>query len=161
MTISSFHPPKRTLMGPGPSDVSERVLQAMARTTIGHLDPAFIGMMDEMKALLQYAFQTKNDLTLPVSAPGSAGMETCFVNLLEPGDKAIICQNGVFGGRMKENVERCGATPIMIQDDWGKVVDPQKLEDALKAHPDAKLHRNVCPHRRDYHRSVITIVRWK
>lgn len=139
MSAKPFHPPKRTLMGPGPSDVSERVLQALARPTIGHLDPVFVGMMDEMKSLLQYAFQTKNDLTMPVSAPGSAGMETCFVNLLEPGDKAVICQNGVFGGRMKENVERCGATAVMVQHDWGKVVDPDKLEDALKANPDARL----------------------
>jgi alanine-glyoxylate transaminase/serine-glyoxylate transaminase/serine-pyruvate transaminase len=126
-------------MGPGPSDVSERVLQALSRPTIGHLDPAFVGMMDEMKELLQYAFQTKNELTMPVSAPGSAGMETCFVNLVEPGDKVIVCQNGVFGGRMKENVERCGATPVMVEDEWGKVVDPNKLEDALKANPDAKI----------------------
>jgi len=139
MTVKSFIPPKRTLMGPGPSDVSDRVLQALARPTIGHLDPAFVGMMDEMKQLLQYAFQTKNELTMPVSAPGSAGMETCFVNLLEPGDKVIVCQNGVFGGRMKENVERCGATPIMVEDEWGKVVDPNKLEQALKANPDAKV----------------------
>lgn len=139
MTVKPFHPPQRTLMGPGPSDVSERVLQALARPTIGHLDPAFVGMMDEMKGLLQYAFKTKNELTMPVSAPGSAGMETCFVNLLEPGDKAIVCQNGVFGGRMKENVERCGATAIMVEDEWGKVVDPNKLEDALKANPDARI----------------------
>lgn len=139
MAIKSFQPPHRTLMGPGPSDVSERVLNALARPTIGHLDPAFVGMMDEMKSLLQYAFQTKNELTMPVSAPGSAGMETCFVNLLEPGDKAIVCQNGVFGGRMKENVERCGATAIMVEDEWGKVVDPNKVEAALKAHPDAKV----------------------
>jgi len=122
MTAKPFHPPMRTLMGPGP-----------------HLDPAFVGMMDEMKGLLQYAFKTKNELTMPVSAPGSAGMETCFVNLLEPGDKAIVCQNGVFGGRMKENVERCGATAVMVEDEWGKVVDPNKLEDALKANPDAKV----------------------
>jgi alanine-glyoxylate transaminase/serine-glyoxylate transaminase/serine-pyruvate transaminase len=139
MTISSFHPPQRTLMGPGPSDVSPRVLEALARPTIGHLDPVFVGMMGEMKTLLQYAFQTKNQLTLPVSAPGSAGMETCFVNLVEPGDKVIVCQNGVFGGRMKENVERCGGTPIMVQDEWGTVVDPNKLEEALKTHPDAKV----------------------
>jgi len=139
MTVKSFIPPHRTLMGPGPSDVSERVLQALARPTIGHLDPAFVGMMDEMKGLLQYAFQTKNELTMPVSAPGSAGMETCFMNLLEPGDKAIVCQNGVFGGRMKENVERCGATAVMVEDEWGKVVDPNKVEAALKANPDAKL----------------------
>ncbi len=139
MTIKSFHPPKRTLMGPGPSDVSDRVLQALARPTIGHLDPNFVHMMDEIKQLLQYAFQTKNELTMPVSAPGSAGMETCFVNLLEPGDKVIVCQNGVFGGRMKENVERCGATAVMVEDEWGNVVDPNKLESALKANPDAKV----------------------
>lgn len=139
MDFKPFQPPKRTLMGPGPSDVSERVLQAMARPTIGHLDPAFVGMMDEVKQLLQYAFQTKNALTLPISAPGSAGMESCFVNLVERGDKVIVCQNGVFGGRMKENVERCGGTAVMVQDDWGKPVDPNKLEQALKANPDAKI----------------------
>ncbi|MEZ5447563.1 MAG: hypothetical protein R3E89_00520 [Thiolinea sp.] len=76
---------------------------------------------------------------MPVSAPGSAGMESCFTNLVEPGDKVIVCQNGVFGGRMKENVERCGGTAVMVQDDWGKPVDPHKVEDALKAHPDAKI----------------------
>lgn len=139
MTIKSFHPPVRTLMGPGPSDVNFRILEAMARPTIGHLDPLFVGMMDEMKSLLQYAFKTKNELTLSVSAPGSAGMETAFVNLVEPGDKVIVCQNGVFGGRMKENVERSGATAIMVQDDWGMPVDPQKVEDALKVNSDAKL----------------------
>ncbi len=139
MAIKSFHPPQRILMGPGPSDVSPRILEALSRPTIGHLDPVFMDMMDEMKELLKYAFQTKNELTMPVSAPGSAGMETCFVNLVEPGDKVIICQNGVFGGRMKENVERCGGTAVMVQDDWGRAVDPQKLEDALKANPDAKV----------------------
>lgn len=126
-------------MGPGPSDVNPRILEALSRPTIGHLDPAFIDMMDEVKALLQYVFQTENELTLPVSAPGSAGMETVFTNLLERGDKAIICQNGVFGGRMKENVERCGAEAVMVQDDWGTAVDLNKVEDALKANPDAKL----------------------
>ncbi len=139
MSLHSFHPPVRTLLGPGPSDVSPRVLAALARPTIGHLDPAFISMMDEVKSLLQYAFQTRNELTMPISAPGSAGMEACFVNLVEPGDKVIVCQNGVFGGRMKENVERCGGTAIMVQDDWGKPVDPNKLEDALQTHRDAKL----------------------
>jgi len=137
--FNSFHPPVRTLMGPGPSDVNPRILEALSRPTIGHLDPAFIDMMDEVKLLLQYVFQTKNELTLPVSAPGSAGMETVFTNLLERGDKAIICQNGVFGGRMKENVERCGAEAVMVQDDWGTAVDLNKVEDALKANPDAKL----------------------
>lgn len=136
--IKSFHPPVRTLMGPGPSDVNPRILEALSRPTIGHLDPLFIKMMDEIKELLQYVFQTKNELTLPVSAPGSAGMETVFVNLLEPGDKVIICQNGVFGGRMKENAQRCGAIPIMIEDDWGKTVDCDKVEAALIENPDVK-----------------------
>ncbi len=138
MSIQSFHPPRRTLMGPGPSDVPQRVLDALGRPTIGHLDPAFVGMMDEMKTLLQYAFQTRNALTLPVSAPGSAGMEACFVNIVEPGDKVVVCRNGVFGGRMKENVERCGGVAVMVEDRWGQAVDPNKVEAALKDHPDAK-----------------------
>ncbi|MEQ6341752.1 MAG: alanine--glyoxylate aminotransferase family protein [Gammaproteobacteria bacterium] len=137
--INSFHPPQRTLMGPGPSDVHPRVLAAMARPTIGHLDPAFIDMMEELKTLLRYAFQTENTLTFPVSGPGSVGMETCFVNLLEPGDKVIVCRNGVFGGRMIENVRRCGGVAVVVDDAWGMAVDPNKLEDALKANPDAKL----------------------
>lgn len=137
MLIKSFNPPVRTLMGPGPSDVHPRVLEALSRPTIGHLDPAFIKMMDELKELLQYAFQTENALTMPVSAPGSAGMETCFANLVEPGDKVVVCQNGVFGGRMKENVERCGGTPVMVEDAWGEAIDTGKLEEALKSHADA------------------------
>ena len=139
MSITSFHPPSRTLMGPGPSDVNPRILEAMSRPTLGHLDPVFVTMMDEMKVMLRYAFNTNNELTMPVSAPGSAGMEMCFVNLLEPGDKAIVCQNGVFGGRMKENVERCGATAVMVEDSWGVAVDPEKVEAALKANPNAKV----------------------
>ncbi len=135
---SSFNPPVRRLMGPGPSDVHPRVLAALARPTIGHLDPAFSAMMEELKEMLRYAFCTKNELTIPVSGPGSVGMETCFVNLVEPGDTVIVCQNGAFGGRMKENVERCGGTAVMVMDDWGKPVDLTKIEDALKANPGAK-----------------------
>lgn len=134
-----FYPPTRTLMGPGPSDVSPRVLAALGRPTIGHLDPEFVTLMDEIKGLLQMAFQTENQLTIPVSAPGSAGMEACFVNLLAPGDKAIVCQNGVFGGRMKENVERCGATAIMVEDDWGTPVSIDKVKAAFTEHPDTKV----------------------
>ncbi len=136
---ASFHPPRRVLMGPGPSDVHPRVLEAMARPTIGHLDPEFVRMMDELKAMLQAAFRTENRLTLPVSAPGSAGMECCFANLVEPGDKVIVCRNGVFGERMRENVVRCGGEAVVVDDPWGEPVDPQKLADALKAHPDAKV----------------------
>lgn len=139
MTISSFHPPSRMLMGPGPSDIHSRVLQALGRPVIGHLDPEFVTMMDEVKVLLHYAFQTKNELTLPISAPGSAGMEAAFVNLLQPGDTAIVCVNGVFGGRMVENVVRCGATAVTVEDDWGKPVDLNKLEETLKANPGVKV----------------------
>ena len=135
----SFFPPIRTLMGPGPSDVSPRVLGAMGRPTIGHLDPLFIELMNEIKQLLQYALKTENELTLPISAPGSAGMEAAFANLVSPGDTVIVCQNGVFGGRMKENVERCGANPVMIQDPWGKPVDPQKVAEAFDSHPEASV----------------------
>ncbi len=137
--ISSFHPPLRTLMGPGPSDVSPRVLAALSRPTIGHLDPAFVRMMDEVKLLLQYAFQTRNGLTIPVSAPGSAGMEAAFVNLVQPGDKVVVCRNGVFGGRMIENVRRFGGEAVIVDDDWGMPVDVQKVADALRANPDTKI----------------------
>jgi alanine-glyoxylate transaminase/serine-glyoxylate transaminase/serine-pyruvate transaminase len=95
--------------------------------------------MDEIKSLLQYAFETQNELTLPISAPGSAGMEACFVNLVSPGDTVIVCQNGVFGGRMKENVERCGATAVMVQDTWGDPVDSEKVRSAFEKNPDANL----------------------
>ena len=118
-------------MGPGPSDVSPAVLAAMARPTIGHLDPHFVGLMDEVKALLRYAFKTRNQLTMPVSAPGSAGMETCFVNLVEPGDTVIVCQNGVFGGRMKECVERVGGVCILLEDAWGTPVSVAKVRAAF------------------------------
>jgi alanine-glyoxylate transaminase / serine-glyoxylate transaminase / serine-pyruvate transaminase len=135
----SFNPTVRTLMGPGPSDVNPRVLSAMGRPTIGHLDPEFIRLMDEIKSLLQFAFQTSNELTIPVSAPGSAGMEACFVNLVEAGDKVVICQNGVFGTRMAENVRRLGGEAIIVEDEWGRAVNPQKTEDALKKHQDTKI----------------------
>ena len=133
----SFFPPIRTLMGPGPSDVAPQVLAALGRPTIGHLDPCFVSLMDEVKSLLQTAFQTDNALTIAVSAPGSAGMEACFVNLVSPGDTVIVCQNGVFGGRMRENVERIGATAIMVEDQWGTPVDPEKVTQAFHAHPEA------------------------
>jgi alanine-glyoxylate transaminase/serine-glyoxylate transaminase/serine-pyruvate transaminase len=136
---ASFIPPKRILMGPGPSDVPQRILDAMARPTIGHLDPAFVDLMEQIKSMLRMAFQTANALTFPVSAPGSAGMEMCFVNLVEPGDKVIVCRNGVFGGRMLENVKRCGGVAVTVDDAWGAPVDPQKVRDAFKANPDAKM----------------------
>ncbi|MBV1914670.1 MAG: alanine--glyoxylate aminotransferase family protein [Pseudomonadales bacterium] len=137
--ITSFYPPVRTLMGPGPSDVSPRVLSAMARNTIGHLDPEFVRMMDEVKLMLKQAFKTSNELTMPISAPGSAGMECCFVNLIEKGDKVIVCQNGVFGGRMAENVTRLGGKLVLVEDSWGSAVTVSKVEQAVQNHPDAKI----------------------
>ena len=137
--MPSFHPPVRTLMGPGPSDINPRVLEAIGRPIIGHLDPEFIKLMDEVKELLKSAFQAQTSMTFPVSAPGSAGMECTFVNLVEPGDTVVIAQNGVFGGRMKENVERAGGKAVMVEDAWGDPVDPNKVEAALKANPDAKI----------------------
>ncbi|MCV2884135.1 alanine--glyoxylate aminotransferase family protein [Aestuariibacter sp. AA17] len=137
--FSVFNPPKRTLMGPGPSDVSPAVLNALSKPTLGHLDPQFVSLMDDVKSLLQYAFKTKNTLTMPISAPGSAGMEACLANLVEPGDKVIVCQNGVFGGRMYQNVIRCGGEAVLVEDPWGEQTKLDKLASALKAHPDAKI----------------------
>ncbi|CAI3957134.1 MAG: alanine--glyoxylate aminotransferase family protein [Alteromonas macleodii] len=138
-SFSTFIPPERTLMGPGPSDVNPRILNAMARPTLGHLDPLFIELMDQTKQLLQYAFKTENALTMPISAPGSAGMEACFVNLVEPGDKVLVCINGVFGNRMVENVERCGGEAITVNNTWGEQTDLNVVEDTLKANPDIKI----------------------
>ena len=137
--ISSFYPPQRTLMGPGPSEIHPRVFSAMGRPTIGYLDPVFVQMMEELKELLRYAFQTKNALTFPISGPGSVGMEMCFVNMVSPGDKVIVCRNGVFGGRMIENVERCGGTAVVVDDTMGKPVDPDKVREAFVKNPDAKI----------------------
>lgn len=136
--IAAFNPPRRILMGPGPSDVYPTVLAAQSKPTVGHLDPLFVGMMDELKQLLQYAFQTRNEMTLAISAPGSAGMEACFVNLVEPGEKVIVCRNGVFGERMRQNVERCGGIAVTVDHAWGEPVDPAKVEQTLKQHPDAR-----------------------
>ncbi len=139
MSFRPFMPPVRTLMGPGPADVHPRVLSALARPTIGHLDPCFVGMMEELKSLLRYAFRTENALTMPVSAPGSAGMETCFVNLVEPGDEVVVCINGVFGGRMRENVVRQGGTAITVEGTWGRAVDPNQVDETLRRHPGARV----------------------
>ncbi|MCW8805951.1 MAG: alanine--glyoxylate aminotransferase family protein, partial [Ignavibacteriaceae bacterium] len=134
--MNSFSPPQRILMGPGPSNVHPRVLESMAGPTIGHLDPEFINLMDEIKELLKYAFQTKNEVTFAVSGPGSVGMETCLVNLVQPGSKVLVCVNGVFGGRMKSIVERCGAEAVVINMPWGKAIDPHLFEDTLKNNKD-------------------------
>lgn len=137
--ISSFHPPQRTLMGPGPSEINPRVLAAMSLPAIGYLDPIFVEMMEELKTLLRYVYQTDNALTFPVSGPGSVGMEACFVNAVAPGDKVIVARNGVFGGRMIENVERAGGIAIAVDDEWGEPVDPNKVDDAFKKNPGASI----------------------
>jgi len=125
----SFAPPQRVLMGPGPSDVSPRVLEALSRPTIGHLDPVFLELMDEIRASLRAIFKTDNELTLPVSGTGSAGMETVFVNLIEPGDKVVVAQNGVFGTRMADVAKRCGADVVTVTAPWGKTINRQQLVD--------------------------------
>lgn len=137
--ISSFHPPQRTLLGPGPSEINPRVLAASSLPAIGYLDPIFVEMMDELKQLLRYTYQTNNQLTFPLSGPGSVGMESCFVNMVEPGEKVVVMKNGVFGGRMVENVDRVGGKSVVIEDAWGEPCDPQKLEDTLKKNPDTKV----------------------
>jgi len=128
----SLNTSKRILMGPGPSDVNPRVLKAMATPLIGHLDPEFVDLMDKIKVMARATFLTQNDMTFVVSAPGSAGMETSLVNLLEPGDEAVICIHGVFGTRMADIAERCGAKVTRVEAEWGKPIDPQELQSALK-----------------------------
>ena len=123
--------PRRILLGPGPSNVHPRVLRAMSTPLVGHLDPVFIGLMEETKTLLRRVFQTGNALTLPISGTGSAGMETCFVNLVEPGDEVVVGVNGVFGTRMADVVERCGGTPVVIETEWGRVFTPDDVRAGL------------------------------
>ena len=119
-------------MGPGPSDVAPSVLQAMSQPLVGHLDPAFVKMMDEIKGMLRQVFLTKNEMTFPVSGTGSAGMEFCFVNLIEPGDEVIVGVNGVFGGRMVDVAERCGAKVTKVEAPWGRIIEPGQIEQAVK-----------------------------
>lgn len=122
----------RLLMGPGPSNVNPRVWRAMSTPLMGHIDPDFLMVMDDIKAMTQKTYQTQNASTFVVAGLGSAGMETCFVNLLEPGDEAVICINGVFGSRMVDIAERCGAKVIKVEAEWGKVIDPGQVESAIK-----------------------------
>jgi len=132
MDFRDLDPGDRVLMGPGPSDVSVRVLHAMAAICVGHLDPYFLKVMDETQALLRYVFQTENPLTIPVSGTGSAGMETCFVNFVEPGDEVVVCVNGVFGTRMADIVNRLGGQLIRVDAEWGRAIDPEDVRKAIK-----------------------------
>jgi alanine-glyoxylate transaminase/serine-glyoxylate transaminase/serine-pyruvate transaminase len=119
------------LMGPGPSCVASTVYDALSKPTIGHLDPSFIEIMDEIKRMLQQVMNTGNLLTIPISGTGSAGMETCFVNLIEPGEKVLILINGVFGKRMEDLAQRLGAEVDTLEFEWGTPVDPKKVKDKL------------------------------
>jgi len=130
-------------MGPGPSNVAPSVLEAMSRPLVGHLDHAFVKMMEEIKAMMRQVFLTKNEMTFPVSGTGSAGMEFCFVNLIEPGDDVVICVNGVFGGRMADVAGRCGATVTKVEAPWGRIIEPQQVDEALRRVSKPKLVATV------------------
>jgi len=127
-----FSPPNRLLLGPGPSNAAPTVLSAMSNPLVGHLDPIFVSMMEEIKGMLREVFQTENEMTFPVSGTGSAGMEFCFVNLIEPGDEIVIGVNGVFGTRMCDVAERCGATVHRVESPWGEIIRAEQIEAALK-----------------------------
>ena len=128
----AFAPPARVLLGPGPSDVHPRVLAALAAPLVGHLDPVFVAMMEEVKSLLRFVFATENALTIPISGTGSAGMEACVVNLVEPGDEVVVGVNGVFGTRLAEVATRAGATVTRVEAPWGRVVRAEQVEAALR-----------------------------
>src|SRR5438552_17266206 len=127
-----LNPPPLLLTGPGPSDAHPRVLAAMTTPLLGHLDPQFLEVMNDTQAMLRQVFQTKNALTLPMSATGMAGMETCFVNLIEPGDKVVVCVAGFFGLRMVEIAGRCGAQVTALERPWGEVFSVDQVRDTLK-----------------------------
>ncbi|MFM7249171.1 MAG: pyridoxal-phosphate-dependent aminotransferase family protein [Planctomycetaceae bacterium] len=137
--MDTAHPAERILLGPGPSPVSARVLRALAAPTLGHLDPQYLAIMDEVCDMLRAVFLTKNALTFPVSGTGMAGMECIAVNLVEPGDEVIVCVNGVFGGRMKDVMGRCGATVHALEAPWGGTFDHEAIAAALERHPRTKV----------------------
>ena len=136
--IKKLAPPKRILLGPGPSNVSKAVYDALSTPIIGHLDPDFLAMMDEIGGMLREVFQTKNRLTIPMSGTGSSGMETAFVNVIEPGDTVVIGVNGVFGERMCDVAARCGAKAVRVEAPWGNIIEPDAFISALKKNPGAK-----------------------
>ena len=132
-SFERFDPPRRILLGPGPSPVDDRVLNAMTAPVLGHLDPVFLQCMDDIQSMLRYVFETENRVTFPVSGTGSAGMEAAIVNSIEPGDDVVVCVIGVFGERMVEIVERAGGRPVAVRSEWGEPVDPNRIEHALKS----------------------------
>lgn len=137
MTAGSIE--SRLLLGPGPSPVSERILDAMARPTVGHLDPQFLALMDDVSERLRRVFGTDNEMTFPVSGTGSAGMEAALANVVEPGDTVIVGVNGVFGTRLAEMGRRMGAEVVTVEADWGRILPPGRLLEAVDEHPDARV----------------------
>jgi alanine-glyoxylate transaminase/serine-glyoxylate transaminase/serine-pyruvate transaminase len=137
--VGELNPMPRILMGPGPSNVHYRVLRAMSTPLVGHLDPQFLSFMDETCHMLRNLFQTKNRLTIPISGTGSSGMEAAFVNFLEPGDTVIIGVNGLFGERMCDVADRCGARMIQVEEQWGQIIEPGRMIQAIKRNPEAKV----------------------
>lgn len=137
--IEPVNPPQRVLLGPGPSDVPARVLSAMAAPTIGHLDPCYLKIMDQTRAMIRTVFGTGNEMTFPASGTGSAGMEMCVVNLIEPGDEMIVCVNGVFGTRIRDVARRSGAIVHSVEAEWGQVIQPEAVAAALQEHPRTKV----------------------
>ena len=136
--MNELQPPQKVLLGPGPSSVHPRVLQALALPVMGHLDPAFFQVMDDVCEMLRQVFHTKNVMTVPISSTGTGAMETACANIIEPGDTVLICRNGYFGIRLGDIAERCGATVHLIDTPWGKSVDPQMIRDELKKHSGLK-----------------------
>lgn len=137
--VPAATPPDRLLLGPGPSPVNDRVLAAQARSMVGHLDPWFLEIADQLGDMLRTIFRTDNRLTYAVSGTGSAGMETAVVNAVEPGDTVIVGINGVFGGRIADTARRAGADVVALEEPWGRIVPPERVATAIKAHPGAKL----------------------
>jgi alanine-glyoxylate transaminase / serine-glyoxylate transaminase / serine-pyruvate transaminase len=131
--FEKFDPPRRVLLGPGPSPVEDRVLNAMAAPLLGHLDPVFLQCMDDIQALLRYVFETENRVTIPISGTGSAGMEAALVNSIEPGDEVVVCIHGIFGQRMRDIVERAGGRARAVEGEWGKAIDLNRIESAMRA----------------------------
>jgi len=136
--MNELQPPQKVLLGPGPSSIHPRVLQALSLPVMGHLDPAFFQVMDDVCDMLRMVFHTENSMTVPISSTGTGAMETACANIIEPGDSVLICRNGYFGIRLADIAERCGATVHLMDTPWGKAVDPQMLKDELKKHPGLK-----------------------
>ena len=146
MMESSDYPRGRLLMGPGPSGVHERVLEDMSQPLVGHIDPQFLAVMDRIQEMLRRLFRTENRLTIAVSGTGSSGMESAFVNVVEPGDEVLVCVNGVFGNRMSDIVERIGGVLHRIDRPWGEVFERAEIEDALARHPEAVSYTHLRAH---------------